>query len=67
MKVMFEVKVDNIKRFEKTYVEEFEKRSVEKGKILFIGSSGFTRWNKSSLFLLMDNKKCTPQQQNVSI
>ena len=44
---MFEVKVDNIKRFENMYIEELEKKPVEKGKILFIGSSGFTRWNKS--------------------
>lgn len=40
---MFELKVSDLKRFEKT-VQSFEKQPIEKGMIMFYGSSGFTRW-----------------------
>lgn len=40
---MFEPKV-NLTRLEKEVVS-FEKKPIEKGKILFYGSSGFTRWS----------------------
>ena len=40
---MFELKVENLQRYEKS-VLEFEAQPVEKHKILFYGSSGFTRW-----------------------
>ena len=36
-------------------------------EFLFFSLRSFTRWNKSSIFLLMEIKKCTPQQQNASI
>jgi lysophospholipase L1-like esterase len=41
---MFALKVDNMKRHENT-VLEYEQQPVEKGMILFYGSSGFTRWS----------------------
>lgn len=40
---MFELKVPDLRRFEAT-VQEYESVPVETGKILFYGSSGFTRW-----------------------
>ena len=40
---MFECKLANLKKYEKD-VENFEKQPIEKGMILFYGSSGFTRW-----------------------
>jgi len=40
---MFELKVTNLRKYEKL-VEEYEQQPIEKGKILFYGSSGFTRW-----------------------
>ena len=40
---MFELKVTNLKKYEKL-IEEYEQQPIEKGKILFYGSSGFTRW-----------------------
>ena len=39
---MFEPRVP-LKRLEKSIVE-FEQKPIETGKILFYGSSGFTRW-----------------------
>jgi len=42
---MFEVRVDNLKTYEKS-VSILESKPIEKGKILFIGSSGFTRWSE---------------------
>ncbi len=41
---MFEVKHENLKRYENS-VLEYEKQPIEKGKIMFYGSSGFTRWS----------------------
>lgn len=40
---MFSLKATNLKSFEKT-VQQYEKQPIEKGMILFYGSSGFTRW-----------------------
>ena len=40
---MFTLKVADLKQFEET-VLEYEQQPVEKGMILFYGSSGFTRW-----------------------
>ncbi len=40
---MFESRVPNLKRLEKSIIE-FEAEPIEKGKILFYGSSQFTRW-----------------------
>ncbi len=40
---MFEQKVENLKKYENT-VLEYEAQPVEKNRILFYGSSGFTRW-----------------------
>jgi len=42
---MFDLKVPNLRRFEKT-VLKYEEQPVEKGRILFYGSSGFTNWRK---------------------
>jgi len=42
---MFEQKNTNLRRFEQT-VEHYEKQPVEKGRILFYGSSGFTNWKR---------------------
>lgn len=39
-------KIDDIQRLEH-YVIDYESKPIEKGRILFIGSSGFTRWQKS--------------------
>ncbi len=41
---MFELKIGDLKKFENV-VLEYEKQPIEKGKILFYGSSGFTRWS----------------------
>ncbi len=41
---MFELKVEGLKRYENSIVQ-LEAQPVEKNKILFYGSSGFTRWN----------------------
>lgn len=41
---MFEQKVTDLKRFENS-IQEYEKQPIEKGMILFYGSSGFTRWS----------------------
>ena len=40
---MFELKVENLRRYDKT-CEKFESQPIEKNMILFYGSSGFTRW-----------------------
>ena len=40
---MFELKIADLKKYEEV-VSEFEKAPIEKGMILFYGSSGFTRW-----------------------
>jgi lysophospholipase L1-like esterase len=40
---MFELKLPKMQRYEKM-AAEFESQPIEKGKILFYGSSGFTRW-----------------------
>ena len=40
---MFELKVPDLKKYEADAVK-FEQEPIEKGKILFYGSSGFTRW-----------------------
>ena len=40
---MFELKVTNLRKYDKL-VEEYEQQPIEKGMILFYGSSGFTRW-----------------------
>jgi lysophospholipase L1-like esterase len=42
--VVFELKVPDLRRYEKNILE-YEKQPVEKGRILFCGSSGFTRWS----------------------
>ncbi len=42
---MFELKVLNLRRCEHTILE-YEQQPVEKGRILFYGSSGFTNWKK---------------------
>ena len=42
---MFELKVPDLRRFEKT-VLKYEEQPVEKGRILFYGSSGFTNWRR---------------------
>jgi len=42
---VFEVKVPDLRRFENV-VREYESKPVQKGRILFIGSSGFTRWSE---------------------
>ena len=41
---MFEQKVGNLKKFENV-VREYEEQPIEKGMILFYGSSAFTRWS----------------------
>ena len=41
---MFEQKVDNLKRYENS-IRKYEEQPIEKGMILFYGSSGFARWN----------------------
>jgi len=41
---MFELKLPQMNRYEKT-AQAFEEKPVEKGLILFYGSSGFTRWS----------------------
>lgn len=40
---MFQLKLPQMNRYDKT-AEAFESRPIEKGLILFYGSSGFTRW-----------------------
>ena len=40
---MFDLKANNLRASEQT-VSEYEKAKIEKGLILFYGSSGFTRW-----------------------
>ena len=40
---MFKLKVENLKRYENS-VLKYEAEPIEKNKILFYGSSGFTRW-----------------------
>lgn len=40
---MFELKAADLKSFEKT-ICKYEEQPIEKGMILFYGSSGFTRW-----------------------
>ena len=40
---MFELKIPDLRRSEKTILE-YEAQPIEKGMILFYGSSGFTRW-----------------------
>jgi len=40
---MFELKAPDLRRYEET-VLEYETQQPDKGKILFYGSSGFTRW-----------------------
>jgi len=41
---MFELKVPDLRRFEESSVKKYEAQPIEKGMILFYGSSGFTRW-----------------------
>lgn len=41
---MFEVRVDDLRHYESEVVA-YEQKPIEKGKILFLGSSGFTRWS----------------------
>lgn len=41
---MFELKVPDLRRFEETSVKKYEAQPIQKGMILFYGSSGFTRW-----------------------
>ena len=41
---MFELKISNLRRLEETILK-YEQQPVEKGAILFYGSSGFTRWS----------------------
>lgn len=41
---MFEQKVADLKRFENS-VRKYEEHPIEKGMILFYGSSGFTHWS----------------------
>ncbi len=43
---MFELKLPQMNRYDKT-AEAFENKPIEKGLILFYGSSGFTRWKPS--------------------
>ena len=40
---MFELKVADLKKYEEI-VSQYEQQPIEKGMILFYGSSGFTRW-----------------------
>lgn len=40
---MFKLKAPDLRRYDTT-VEEYEAQPVETGRILFYGSSGFTRW-----------------------
>ena len=51
---MFEMKVRadkgdyyTLRRFEETSVKKYEEQPIQKGMILFYGSSGFTRWKPS--------------------
>lgn len=44
---MFELKVPDLRRFEETSVRKYEVQPIQKGMILFYGSSGFTRWKPS--------------------
>ncbi len=41
---MFDIRLDDLSRLE-SEIEEFEREQVETGKILFYGSSMFTRWS----------------------
>lgn len=41
---MFALKAENLKKFEST-IQRYEERPIEKGMILFYGSSGFARWS----------------------
>lgn len=43
---MFELKIGDLKKFEEV-VRAYEEQPIEKGKILFYGSSGFTRWSEA--------------------
>lgn len=43
---MFQQKVPNLRNYEKTILE-YEEQPIEKGKIIFYGSSAFTRWKAS--------------------
>ena len=40
---MFEQKIENLKKYEKS-IQKYEEQPIEKGMILFYGSSGFTHW-----------------------
>lgn len=42
---MFNMKLPQLRRYE-GYIEKYEQQPIEKGKILFVGSSGFTRWER---------------------
>ena len=41
---MFEMKVGNLRSYEGT-IRKYEEEPIQKGMILFYGSSGFTRWS----------------------
>lgn len=45
---MLNMKLPDLRQYEKK-VLEYESQPIEKGKILFYGSSGFTRWSHSQI------------------
>lgn len=42
---MFDVRVDDLRHYDKE-AEVYERQPIEKGLIMFYGSSGFTRWSE---------------------